>query len=148
MTENKQKLIALVSALEEESIIDYLYIFIGFKVYGQARLPEGITAELRQMNKQRDRFREEYSEDLKRKIRIAVDSIGGYTREEMFTLEFVYGAVKKYIPESDKKEQGEREKYKAEVIRIVSELESLDTIQKAYSFIMGMLSVEKGGDRA
>lgn len=53
------------------------------------------------MNKQRDRFREEYNEDLKRKIRIAVDSIGGYTREEMFTLEFVYGAVKKYIPESD-----------------------------------------------
>ncbi len=49
MTENKQKLIALVSALEEESIIDYLYTFIGFKVYGQARLPEGITAELRQM---------------------------------------------------------------------------------------------------
>lgn len=56
------------------------------------------------MNKQRDRFREEYNEDLKRKIRIAVDSIGGHIREEMFTLEFVYGAVKKYIPESDKAE--------------------------------------------
>ena len=40
VTENKQKLIALVSALEEESIIDYLYTFIGFKVYGQARLPK------------------------------------------------------------------------------------------------------------
>lgn len=49
MTENKQKLIALVSALEEESIVDYLYTFIGLKVYGQARLPESITAELRQM---------------------------------------------------------------------------------------------------
>ena len=148
MTENKQKLIALVSALEEESIIDYLYIFIGFKVYGQARLPEGITAELRQMNKQRDRFREEYSEDLKRKIRIAVDSIGGYTREEMFTLEFVYGAVKKYIPENGKAGHEETQERKAEVIRIVSELESLDTIESIYSFIMGMLSMGKGGETA
>ena len=100
------------------------------------------------MNKQRDRFREEYNEDLKRKIRIAIDSIVGYAKEEMFTLEFVYGAVKKYIPESDKKEQGEREKYKAEVIRIVSELESLDTIESIYSFIMGMLSMGKGGETA
>lgn len=49
MTENKQKLIALVSALEEESIIDYCYTFIGLKVYGQTRLPESITAELRKM---------------------------------------------------------------------------------------------------
>lgn len=49
MTENKQKLIALVSALEEENIVDYCYTFIGLKVYGQTRLPECITAELRQM---------------------------------------------------------------------------------------------------
>lgn len=48
MTENKQKLIALVSALEEENIVDYCYTFIGLKVYGKAKLPEGITAELRQ----------------------------------------------------------------------------------------------------
>lgn len=132
MTENKQKLIALVSALEEENIVAYCYTFIGLKVYGKAKLPENITAELRQMweehfnlphedgeqpepeemtadekavrqmNKQRDKFREEYNEDLKRKIRIAIDRIGGYAREEMFTLEFVYGAVKKYIPENGK----------------------------------------------
>lgn len=49
MTENKQKLIALVSALEEENIIDYCYTFIGLKVYGHAKLPDSITAELRQM---------------------------------------------------------------------------------------------------
>ena len=49
VTENKQKLIALVSALEEENIVDCCYTFIGLKVYGKARLPEGITAELRQM---------------------------------------------------------------------------------------------------
>lgn len=49
VTENKQKLIALVSALEEENIIGYCYTFIGLKVYGKTRLPEGITAELRQM---------------------------------------------------------------------------------------------------
>lgn len=49
MTENKQKLIALVSALEEENIVDYLYTFIGLKVHGHAKLPDSITAELRQM---------------------------------------------------------------------------------------------------
>ena len=49
MTENKQKLIALVSALEDENIVDYLYTFIGLKVYGHAKLPDSITAELRQM---------------------------------------------------------------------------------------------------
>lgn len=52
MTENKQKLIALVSALEEENIIDYCYTFIGLKVYGHAKLPDSITAELRQMWKE------------------------------------------------------------------------------------------------
>ena len=49
MTENKQKLIALVSALEKENIVDYCYTFIGLKVYGHAKLPDSITAELRQM---------------------------------------------------------------------------------------------------
>ena len=37
------------------------------------------------------------------------------------------------------------EQRKAEVIRIVSELESLDIIESVYSFIMGILSVKKGG---
>lgn len=49
MTENKQKLIALVSALEEENIIDYLYTFISLKVYGKAKLTDNITAELQQL---------------------------------------------------------------------------------------------------
>ena len=43
MTENKQKLIALVSALEEENIIDYLYTFISLKVYGKAKLTNTST---------------------------------------------------------------------------------------------------------
>ena len=37
------------------------------------------------------------------------------------------------------------EQRKAEVIRIVSELESLDIIESVYSFIIGILSVKKGG---
>lgn len=49
MTETKQKLIVLVSALEEENIVDYLYTFIGLKVYGKAKLPESIREELRLM---------------------------------------------------------------------------------------------------
>ena len=39
----------------------------------------------------------------------------------------------------------EMEERKVEVIRIVSELENLDIIESVYSFIMGMLSVKKGG---
>ena len=37
------------------------------------------------------------------------------------------------------------EQRKAEVVRIVSELESLDIIESVYSFIIGILSVKKGG---
>lgn len=51
----------------------------------------------------------------------------------------------KYRKEERKAEHEEMEERKAEVIRIVSELESLDIIESAYSFIMGMLSVKKGG---
>ncbi len=51
----------------------------------------------------------------------------------------------KYRKEEHKAEHEEMEERKAEVIRIVSELESLDIIESAYSFIMGMLSVKKGG---
>ena len=62
VTENKQKLIALVSALEEENIIDYLYTFIGLKVYGQAKLPDSIREELGQLWKQRMLPNEEQQE--------------------------------------------------------------------------------------
>lgn len=51
----------------------------------------------------------------------------------------------KYRREEHKKEHEETQERKAEVIRIVSELESLDIIESTYSFIMGMLSVKKGG---
>lgn len=51
----------------------------------------------------------------------------------------------KYRKEEHKAEHEEMEERKAEVIRIVSELESLDIIESAYSFIMGMLSAKKGG---
>lgn len=37
------------------------------------------------------------------------------------------------------------EKYKTEIIRIVSETDDFTDIVRIYSFIMGMLSVEKGG---
>ena len=52
MKDTKQKLIDLVSALEEENIIDYCYTYIGLKVYGKTRLPESITADLWQMWKE------------------------------------------------------------------------------------------------
>lgn len=51
----------------------------------------------------------------------------------------------KYRKEGHKAGHEEIEERKAEVIRIVSKLENLDIIESAYSFIMGMLSVKKGG---
>ena len=51
----------------------------------------------------------------------------------------------KYRKEEHKAEHEEMEERKAEVIRIVSELESLDIIESIYSFIVGMLSVKRGG---
>lgn len=50
----------------------------------------------------------------------------------------------KYRKEEHKAEHEELEERKAEVIRIMSELESLDTIESIYSFIMGMLSAKNG----
>ncbi len=38
-----------------------------------------------------------------------------------------------------------RKDYKAEIIRIVSEMDNTAIIASIYSFIMGMLSVRKGG---
>lgn len=49
MSDTKKKLIALVGAIQEENIIEYCYSFIGLKVYGEAKLPESITIDLRKM---------------------------------------------------------------------------------------------------
>ena len=69
------------------------------------------------------------------------------------TLDGVYFAIQTLNEaynnnEQDKEHKAgheEMEQRKAEVVRIVSELESLDIIESIYSFIMGMLSVKKGG---
>ena len=69
------------------------------------------------------------------------------------TLDGVYFAIQTLNEaynnnEQDKEHKAgheEMEQRKAEVVRIVSELESLDIIESVYSFIMGMLSVKKGG---
>ena len=69
------------------------------------------------------------------------------------TLDGVYFAIQTLNEaynnnEQDKEHKAgheEMEQRKAEVIRIVSELESLDIIESVYSFIIGILSVKKGG---
>ena len=69
------------------------------------------------------------------------------------TLDGVYFAIQTLNEaynnnEQDKEHKAgheEMEQRKAEVVRIVSELESLDIIESVYSFIMGILSVKKGG---
>ena len=66
-------------------------------------------------------------------------------RDEDYLFKIYHYILAKYRKEEHKTGHEEREERKAEVIRIVSELESLDIIESAYSFIMGMLSVKKGG---
>lgn len=64
---------------------------------------------------------------------------------EDYLFKIYHYILAKYRREEHEKEHEETHECKSEVIRIVSELESLDTIESIYSFIMGMLSVEKGG---
>lgn len=66
-------------------------------------------------------------------------------RDEDYLFKIYHYILAKYRKEEHKAEHEEMEERKSEVIRIVSELESLDIIESAYSFIMGMLSVKKGG---
>lgn len=65
--------------------------------------------------------------------------------DDEFLFKIYHYILAKYRKEEHRAEHEEMEERKAEVIRIVSELESLDIIESAYSFIMGMLSVKKGG---
>lgn len=65
---------------------------------------------------------------------------------EDYLFKIYHYILAKYSKEEHKAEHEEIEERKAEVIRIVSEQESLDIVESAYSFIMGMLSVKKGGE--
>ncbi len=69
-------------------------------------------------------------------------------RDEDYLFRIYHFILAKYRKEEHEKEHEETQERKAEVIRIVSELESLDTIESIYSFIVGMLSAKKGGGRA
>lgn len=64
---------------------------------------------------------------------------------EDYLFKIYHYILAKYRREEHEKGHEETQERKAEVIRIVSELESLDIIESIYSFIMGMLSVKKGG---
>ncbi len=66
-------------------------------------------------------------------------------RDEDYLFRIYHFILAKYRKEEHEKEHEETQERKAEVIRIVSELESLDTIESIYSFIVGMLSAKKGG---
>lgn len=66
-------------------------------------------------------------------------------RDEDYLFKIYHYILAKYRKEEHRAEHEEMEERKAEVIRIVSEPENLDIIESAYSFIMGMLSVKKGG---
>ena len=65
---------------------------------------------------------------------------------EDYLFKIYHYILAKYRKEEHEKEHAETQERKAEVIRIVSELESLDTIESIYGFIMGMLSAKKGAE--
>lgn len=64
-------------------------------------------------------------------------------RDEDYLFKIYHYILAKYRREEYEAEHEGMEQRKAEVIRIVSKLESLDIIESAYSFIMGILSVKK-----
>ena len=64
---------------------------------------------------------------------------------EDYLFKIYHYILAKYRREEHEKGHEETQERKAEVIRIVSELESLDIIESVYSFIIGILSVKKGG---
>ena len=66
-------------------------------------------------------------------------------KNEDYIFKIYHYLLAKYRKEERKAEHEPIGERKAEVIHIVSELESLDTIESIYSFIIGSLSVEKGG---
>lgn len=66
-------------------------------------------------------------------------------KNEDYLFKIYHYILAKYRREEHEKEHEETQERKAEVIRIVSELDSLDTIESIYSFIVGMFSVKKGG---
>lgn len=63
--------------------------------------------------------------------------------DEDYLFKIYHYILAKYRREEYKAEHEGMKQRKAEVIRIVSKLESLDIIESAYSFIMGILSVKK-----
>lgn len=66
-------------------------------------------------------------------------------RDEDYLFRIYHFILAKYRKEEHKAEHEEMEERKAEVIRIVSETDNAAIIASIYSFIMGMLSVKKGG---
>jgi len=62
MSESKQKLIDLVSALETEASIDYFYTLIALKLYGKADCPSGKFVEVCEMWEKRMKPRIEQQE--------------------------------------------------------------------------------------
>ncbi len=48
----------------------------------------------------------------------------------------------KNMTDAEEKQAGE---YRCNIARMVYDIESLDTIESIYSFIIGLLSVKKGG---
>ena len=102
MTDTKRKLIGLVSALEEESIVDYCYTFIGLKVYGKTRLPESITADLRQMWENHfnipheDEPEQDPEEQQAEKYRCNINRML-YDIKNPATLKFILSTIKSYL---------------------------------------------------
>ena len=53
--------------------------------------------------------------------------------------------TRKKIKNMTDAEAKQAREYRCNIARMVYDIESLDTIESIYSFIMGMLSVKKGG---
>lgn len=144
MTENKQKLIALVSALQEENIIDYCYTFIGLKVYGAAKLPDSITAELRQMWEKHFNLPHEEQQEQERHEQTAEEKQAGEYRCNITRM--LYGienlAILNYIriivEDVAKEDSGTIGAEKGRIVGLVSSISNIWILDQIAQFIGNM----------
>lgn len=152
MAKNKAKLIELVSALEDESIIDYCYTFIGLKVYGHAKLPDGITAELRQMWEEYRQHTEQNKQELTDEEQQAGEYRANivrllYSIDNVAILNYIHIIVSDIVkePTSGIHEPEEKQDIIAEINKEVASVRNIEVIRFILNVIKSFKKNRKWG---
>ena len=106
MSDTKQKLIDLVSALETEGSIDYFYTFIALRLYGTADCPDSKFVEVCEMYEKHMKPRIEKQEQERRELTADQKQAGEYRCniarilydvKNPATLKFILSVITNYL---------------------------------------------------